>query len=94
MFLSPARILIIGPNQSGKTHLINQLLIEKDRYFGGEPIKQIIYCYQSKHSIAEEIRKIPNINLYQGVPSIDEIENNSLIFLDWAFKYQKVCTVR
>lgn len=82
MFLSPARILLIGPSQSGKTHLINQVIIQKDKYFGGEPIKQIIYCYQSKHSIASEIKNIPNIKFFQGYPSIDEIENNSLIFLD------------
>lgn len=81
-FLNPSMILVIAPSQSGKTYLVNQLIKDKDRYFGGEPIKHIIYCYQSIHSIDQEVKNLPNITFVQGAPENEDIPNNSLVFLD------------
>jgi hypothetical protein len=58
-----------GPSQSGKTHLLCQLLLNRNDMFSN-PFDRIVWCYsQWQPSYAEISKKLPQIQWVEGLPS-------------------------
>lgn len=66
-FQTPCSIIISGPSGSGKSSLLKQLILNRDRHFS-TPFHVIKYYY------AEARPDIPGIEYYRGMP--EEIVNN------------------
>jgi hypothetical protein len=73
---------------SGKTYFIYRMLLNATGMFEIPPQK-IIYCYGQYQPLFDDMeQKIPNLILYQGLPSKDQVEewtddsNHSLLILD------------
>lgn len=84
IFLHPFTCLVAGPQQSGKTHLIQQILKYQDILIS-PPIKKIFYCYSVWQPKFDEMKQsINNLEFFQGIKSLEELNafENNLIILD------------
>lgn len=74
MFKSPTIIQICGPTLSGKSYFLLKILKYKHQLFQEDPV-QIIYNYGvTDDNFLAKIKKIvPNIILFEGVPTKDDI---------------------
>lgn len=84
VFKSPFTCLVAGPTQSGKTSLIENILLQNKDLIKPNVYK-IIYCYarwQDKYDNLKNLLK--NIEFNQGLIDIDLInpEDNTLLILD------------
>ena len=83
MFLTPFTACISGGTGTGKTEWLKRLIKYKDRLII-EPPPHILYCYSEISPQLIEMKK-DNVELYNGVPSKEEILNrpkNTLLILD------------
>lgn len=84
IFLHPFTCLVAGPTQSGKTYLINKILMYQNILINPPP-QRIYYCYSVWQSRFDEmLSTIKNIEFFQGIKSLDELNTlkNNLIILD------------
>lgn len=73
-FIAPCTIMVSGGTGCGKTYFINRLLEKADDMFTASTSK-IIYAYSIHQPIFTEMeRKIPNLNLFKGLPTKEDIE--------------------
>ena len=89
-FQTPARIVVSGPTESGKSTLILEILKDREHMFSTK-FKEIHYCmpkmiFDLKEKFSEKLEAIcPEIKIIEGLPNIAELaEENShrLIILD------------
>ena len=80
IFRAPFTCMLAGPTQSGKTHLLIEIL-NNAREMVEPPPDRIMYCYSRPQEI---FNNIPGLELHQGVPDIDEFDPsiNNMIILD------------
>ena len=80
MFETPFTAIISGATQTGKTEWLKKLIKNINEMFNEKPTS-VLYCYSE---INPEIMKLKNqgIELYNGVPTKEEIKQNSLLILD------------
>lgn len=81
MFKAPISLLSVGPSMCGKTTFITKLIKNPKNFIIGE-IKKIYYCCPNLEFVPPEVEKIKNIKKIQGIPDINNIEENSLLILD------------
>lgn len=84
IFLHPFTCLVAGPQQSGKTHLIQHILEYQDILIS-PPIQKIFYCYSVWQPKFDEMKQsINNLEFFQGIKSLEEVNafENNLIILD------------
>jgi hypothetical protein len=76
-FKSPLACIISGPSQSGKSHLLRELILERDSVIDGQ-ISRVLYCYTASRP------NIPGIEFFHGLPSIAEMSRipHTLLCLD------------
>lgn len=73
-FRSPTTCMISGATMSGKTNFIYRILRNAKGMFEVPPQK-FIYCYNQYQPLFDDMEQnIPNLILYQGLPSGDQIE--------------------
>jgi hypothetical protein len=61
-------ILISGASQSGKTHLVSEMLLQRDRLFT-KRFTRIVWCYgEFQPSYVRLQAQIPEISWHEGVP--------------------------
>lgn len=87
-FRSPTTCMVSGATMSGKTHFIYRVLLNATGMFEIPPQK-IIYCYSQYQLLFDDMeQKIPDLILYQGLQSKDQIEEwteviqHSVLILD------------
>lgn len=87
-FESPTSIFIVGPSNSGKSVLTQQLLKHADGMFKVPPSK-IYFCYSMWQNTYNQIQnENTNIQFYHGLPSLEELndwgatEGHKLLILD------------
>ena len=76
--------MIAGPSQSGKTHLLFDILTF-NRDIISPQIENIIYCYSSWQDFYSSFNNIiPQVKFIKGLPDIYELDTskNNLIILD------------
>lgn len=81
-FKTGSNIIIAGESQSGKSYLTANLILNKDSLFFGPPIKWVLYCCKNKKFIPPGLKEVPNFSVCEGIPSINDIRNNTLVILD------------
>lgn len=84
IFIHPFTCLIAGPTQSGKTHLIQQILLHQEALISPVP-HRIFYCYSVWQSKFDELKlQIKNLEFYEGIKSLEELNiyESNLIILD------------
>lgn len=74
----PFRIVIAGPSQCGKSHLICQILQIKARKHN----LKIVWCCISSRFVPVCLKGQPGLEIYEGVPEISEIPDNSIVVID------------
>ena len=85
-FKTPANFYICGKSQSGKSHLVRQMLCNCNELFDPVPSK-ILYCYGEHQSeFGSMVETIPHISFIEGFPDnlydILEGYTNSLVTID------------
>ena len=85
-FKTPANFYICGKSQSGKSHLVRQMLYNCNELFDPVPSK-ILYCYGEHQSEFDSmVETLPNISFIEGFPDnlydILEGYTNSLVIID------------
>lgn len=82
IFKHPFTSFVAGPTQSGKTHLIHQI-IKHNQEMIFPKIERIIYCYSAWQPIFEML-KLNNLEFHEGLINFDEINSNqnNLVILD------------
>jgi len=86
IFKHPFTCMLAGPSKSGKTTLLEKILINNQLLIDKPPTR-IVYCYTTWQSIFDELKKsvYPSIEFQTGLPDIDTFnpnENNLLILDD------------
>ena len=84
IFIHPFTCLIAGPTQSGKTHLLQQILLYQDLLITPQ-LDRIVYCYTKWQPKFDEMKlSVRNIEFFQGIKPVDELNQNenNLIVLD------------
>jgi hypothetical protein len=83
-FKHPFSAIISGPSQSGKTSFTTKFL-ECVNELVTVPPKRIYYCYSEWQPSYNKIAALPNVQLLDGIPNLDELKNPEipvLIVLD------------
>ena len=85
VFKHPFNAMITGPSQSGKSFLLNKIILNKDRLIKPN-IDRIYYCYSnwsSDFSTLSENQAL-NITFNKGIIELDDVDKskNTLIILD------------
>ena len=83
-FYAPFNMLISGGSSSGKTTFLVKLLKDRNRLID-KPPQVIRWCYGAFSNQLLELKNDPDIKLINGVPSLEEIEqetNPSMLILD------------
>ena len=83
-FVHPFTALIAGPTGCGKTQFIVELLNRRNEEIHPNP-KRIIYCYSIWQYKFDELQRIiPNIEFYEGLYNVMELDSNieNFIILD------------
>lgn len=74
----PSSFLICGPSQSGKSVLVTKLIKKYCSQF-----TKVIWCNSETNAISEDVRSIPNIEVYEQFPdNFNAIPDGSAIVLD------------
>lgn len=82
-FVSPCNCLIVGQSQSGKSVFIEKLILNREKYISGAPINHVVYCCKNKRFAPNELESsVPNFKVFEGVPDISTIKNNTLLIID------------
>lgn len=81
MFKSPVSFILVGPSMCGKTTFIKNLIKQRESIINSK-IEKIYYCCPNKNYAPYEITSIENVELIQGLPEIEDIEQSSLLILD------------
>ena len=80
-FEHPSNWLIGAPSQSGKTHLVYNILKNCEKLIQPK-VNKFIYCYTEWQPLYEKMLvDIKNINFIKGLPEL-EIMENSIVILD------------
>ena len=79
-FHHPSLTLIIGPSQSGKTELLTKILNNITRMM--TPIPDTVEYYYEFWQEGFKKLKDRGVNFKKGLPSADELTENSLVILD------------
>lgn len=80
----PARILISGATACGKTFLLSQMLLNREKIFDGE-VSKVIFCAMYETSVPKILRNQPWLTFHQGCPtqslldSFDETQTTQTI---------------
>lgn len=81
----PFRILIVGASNTGKSTLLADIVLNRDKIIN-KKIDKIWYCAKYQTSIPAALKTDPLVKFHQGVPSDEICENsegkNVLIILD------------
>ena len=82
-FKHPTTIIVAGPTQCGKTELIKNILIHKEKLFEKCP-KNIVWGFGhvNENQINSIQKEIPNITFTNGLPERDTLSNSILILDD------------
>ena len=72
-FNFPSTIGIFGPSQVGKTTFVLRLIKNASDMFTEEP-QRILYCYAAWQKAYEELGKLKNVTLHEGVPTRAKME--------------------
>ena len=80
---TPASICLIGPSQCGKSHLIVDIIRNRQLYFD-KPIGKVIYVYYRINDILLGLQSSdPDIILVEDIPTAEKlIEDSCLLILD------------
>ncbi|CAF1084774.1 unnamed protein product [Brachionus calyciflorus] len=84
IFKHPFTCFVAGPTQSGKTFLLQQILLENTLLIDPK-IDRIIYCFSAWQPFFENLKKsLSNIEFNEGIFNIEDIDPNvnNLIVLD------------
>lgn len=86
VFNHPFACLISGPSKSGKSVLVQNILINNNDIIN-KKIDRIIYCYSAWQAAFENEnfkRIVPAVEFHSGVPDLDNIDpsRNNIIILD------------
>ena len=74
-FETPTSIFIAAPSGAGKTELTRQILKHADGMFK-TPHSKLFFCYSMWQNLYDEIQNgIKNIQFYQGLPSMEELND-------------------
>ena len=80
-FEHPSNWLIGAPSQSGKSHLVYQILKHNETLFKPK-VNKFIYCYSEWQPLYEKMMiEVNNIKFVKGLPEMDNLEN-SVVILD------------
>jgi hypothetical protein len=82
-FRTPSNICLYGATQAGKTTFVLRLIQHSDVMFTTPP-KRILYCYGSWQSAYDQLQKISNITMHEGIPDRGKIDE---------FSYDKMSTI-
>lgn len=88
IFEHPFNCFVAGPSQSGKTHLIYNILNNIDQIID-KNINKIIFCYSVWQPFYDKIiSQIKNIEFFEGIYNFDELDSsqNNLVILDDLYK--------
>lgn len=73
VFRHPATVLVAGPTFSGKSHLMRQILENKDQMLR-PPVEEVIWCYGIESPQLVSLKeKFPDIKLHRGLPDLDRL---------------------
>jgi hypothetical protein len=81
-FISPYRMMLVGPSSCGKSEFVARL-IENQETLVQPPIGKIFYCTEFIDSIPKQIRNI--VTFFQGVPTsefVQSLNEPTLIVID------------
>lgn len=81
LFKLPIRMLIAAPSQSGKTQFVLKLIRNREKLMKGK-IENVLWSCINKKYIPNELTKIPNIQIIEGLPSVDSILENTILVID------------
>ena len=81
-FEHPSNWLIGAPSQSGKTHLVYNILKNNEKIIKPK-VSKFIYCYTEWQPLYEKmVVEIKNSNFIKGLPEFEILENSILILDD------------
>lgn len=77
-FLPCSSMCVSGQTGSGKTRFVYRLLQHAKQMYSDEPPDKILYCFGIHQPLFDEMEKsIPKITFFQGLPSMQIIEEFS-----------------
>jgi hypothetical protein len=91
-FSTPTSILLAGPTMAGKTSFVIKLLENASKMFKEVPTK-ILFCYLAWQPAFENLKKISNLTLQEGLPSRGDItelgilKGHKVVIFDDMLKY-------
>jgi hypothetical protein len=80
----PSRLCVYGPPNSGKSHLILEILSKRRETFE-RPVDQVIYLYGEEQPVYQLYRDLPGVTFTSNYKEVDDwIDNdiNQLIIVD------------
>jgi hypothetical protein len=83
----PFNMIICGPSGAGKTSFIHRILKNIDSICN-VPFSRVVYAYGIFQPLYRDIAKIPNVQMVEGMPSVDDLQLNpegTLLVLDDLF---------
>ena len=72
-FRTPSNICLYGATQAGKTTFVLRLIEHADVMFTTQP-RRILYCYGAWQSGYNQLLKLPNIAMHDGIPDRSKID--------------------
>lgn len=81
-FTTPFRVLVSGSSAVGKTTFIVNLLLNKDKFIRGEPIKNIIWCCRDRNYFPHELKTMNGIVIHEGLIPLSNVSPFSLVVYD------------
>jgi hypothetical protein len=79
---TPASICILGPSQCGKTHLVLDIIANRQHYFD-RPISRVVYVYYKLNDRLQKLARDHDIHLVSSITEGDKLITEScLLVLD------------
>lgn len=81
-FVTPFRAIVAGPSLAGKTNFVLNLIKNREKIFDGAAIHEIIWCCKNISFIPLELKNEPNVRIYEGIISLEELKPDTLLIID------------